>query len=353
MSDTFNIDYLPTESAPAGTIGTSNDYASSFGGAQLPQAPAFQQPTYQAPVSADVGTPTQYSQQVSTDTGSYFPTFNFTPTVTSPSYTGTSGQFLESPVQGVAPIYGATQQNVPFGQLASISGGAGGFQPNLYSTPAGPAMPTADQFQQIVKDMQQPGGPASTEQPQAKNPLDQLLGKLDLTKLLIGGAGGLMSYLAAQKAQQDAANARAEYEAAAQKAAADTKALAQPYLTAGGTALSQALQGSLSPAQMQQYQAQQAQLAQQAARSGGIGAVQTAAAEQAMYQQALAAQQQMALQLLGPGNQLASNAIMTELQGTQGGLQMEMNYGMQAAQAMGNMMSSLGYGVGATPTKAQ
>ena len=67
-----------------------------------------------------------------------------------------------------------------------------------------------------------------------------------------------------------------------------------------------------------------------------------------MYQQALQNQQNMALQLLGPGNQMAYNAVMTELQGTHGGLQMEMQYGMQAAQAMAGMMQSLGYGVGST-----
>ena len=144
-----------------------------------------------------------------------------------------------------------------------------------------------------------------------------------------------------------------EYEAAAQKAAADVKGLAQPYLTAGGSQLAMALQGALSPAQQQIYQAQQAQLAQAAARTGGVGAIQTAAAEQAMYQQALQNQQNMALQLLGPGNQMAYNAVMTELQGTQGGLQLEMNYGMQAAQAMAGMMSSLGYGVGSVGSQQQ
>lgn len=346
MSDAFNIDYFPTETAPAGTTGSAADFASSFGGAQLPQAPAFQQPTYQAPVSADVGTPTQYSQQVSTDTGSYFPTFNFTPTVTSPSYTGTSGQFLESPIQGVAPIYGATQQNVPFGQLASISGGAGGFQPNLYSTPAGPPMPTVSQLQQIAAESQQPDQAA-----QAKSPLDSILGKMsggDIVKLLTGGVGGLMSYLGAQKAQQQAADAAAQYSGAANTAAAQYQALAAPYITAGAPQLSMALQGNLGPAQLQQYQAGQAQLAQAAAKSGGIGAIQTAAAEQALYNNALQQQQTMALQLLGQGDPYLSDAIKTELSGVQGGLDFELKYGAQAATALGQMMASLGSSVGRT-----
>ena len=152
-----------------------------------------------------------------------------------------------------------------------------------------------------------------------------------------------MSYQAAQRAQEDAARARAEYEAAAQKASTDVKGLAQPYLTAGGSQLSMALQGALSPAQQQMYQAQQARLAQSAARTGGVGAIQTAAAEQAAYQQALQNQQNMALQLLGPGNQLAYNAVMTELKGTQGGLALEMDYGVQASQAMAGISCSPRY----------
>ena len=174
----------------------------------------------------------------------------------------------------------------------------------------------------------------------------------NLLKAALGVGGGLMSYQAAQRAAADAAAAKQEYIDAANKAAGQYSTLAQPYLTAGGSQLSMALQGALSPAQMQQFQAAQAQLAQGAERTGGVGTIQSAAALENIRQQALAAQQNMALQLLGPGNQLASNAIQATLKGEQGGLNLEMQYGQQATAALGAMMQSLGYGVGSTPAKA-
>ena len=121
-------------------------------------------------------------------------------------------------------------------------------------------------------------------------------------KLALGIGGGILGYNNQQKAASDTAAAEAEYKAAAQNAASQYQTLAQPYLTAGGSQLSMALQGSLAPAQMQQFQAAQAQLAQGAERTGGVGAIQSTAALQNIYQQALQNQQNMAIQLLGPGN---------------------------------------------------
>jgi hypothetical protein len=113
-----------------------------------------------------------------------------------------------------------------------------------------------------------------------------------------------------------------------------------------------ALQGALSPAQMQQYQAQQAQLAQAAARTGGVGAIQTAAAEQAMYQQALQNQQQLALQLLAPGNELMSQAINQELQGTTQGLTTTLQYQTMANEAAAKLFQQLG-SIGASSPQSQ
>ena len=184
-----------------------------------------------------------------------------------------------------------------------------------------------------------------------------LLGKgfstSDALKLALGLGGGIMGYNAQQKAASDTAAAEAEYKAAAQNAASQYQTLAQPYLTAGGSQLSMALQGSLAPAQMQQFQAAQAQLAQGAERTGGVGAIQSTAALQNIYQQALQNQQNMAIQLLGPGNQLASNAISTELQGTQGGLKLGLDLATQANQASMNMYSAIASMIGGQKPSTQ
>ena len=201
-------------------------------------------------------------------------------------------------------------------------------------------------------------GPAAGAAPQDKgNLLQSLLGKGfsvgDALKLALGIGGGIMGYNAQQKAASDTAAAEAEYKAAAQNAASQYQTLAQPYLTAGGSQLSMALQGSLSPAQMQAFQAAEAQLAQGAEKTGGVGAVQRSAALENIRQQALQNQQNMALQLLGPGNTLASNAIATELQGTQGGLKLGLDLATQANQASMNMYSAIASMIGGQKPSTQ
>jgi hypothetical protein len=339
MADTFDIPLFDTAQPSYDTSYLYTPTSAQPGGADFVQPAGYQAPvdtsylytpTSAQPGGADFVAPAGYTPTVDTS-------YLYTPRSSQPG-----GADFVAPT-GYSPTFNFTPASTPAQRLQ---------QPSFVIPGTGQVIPattaprTIQESLDAAKDTTTTGDQA---QPQGKGVLDQLLGKMsggDIVKLLTGGLGGLMSYQAAQKAQSDAAAARAEYEAAAQKASGDVKTLAQPYLTAGGSQLSMALQGALSPAQLQQYQAQQAQLAQAAARTGGVGAIQTAAAEQAAYQQALQNQQNMALQLLGPGNQMAYNAVMTELQGTQGGLQMEMQYGMQAAQAMAGMMQSLGYGVG-------
>ena len=93
-------------------------------------------------------------------------------------------------------------------------------------------------------------------------------------------------------------------------------------------------------------------MAQAAARSGGVGAIQTQQALQNMYQQALQNQQNMALQLLGPGNELAYRAVMENMRGTQGGLQMELQLAQAANQASMNMYAGLASMIGGTRSAA-
>jgi len=200
----------------------------------------------------------------------------------------------------------------------------------------------------------------------------------DALKLALGVGGGLMGYSAQQKATSDASAAAQQYQQAAQtaaqqitggsqaaqqqylqqaqnaaqqlqaasqqaqqqyiqagqQAAQQYKDVAAPYITAGAPQLAMALQGALSPAQMQQYQAAQARLAQAAEKTGGVGAVQEQQGLQQIYNTALQNQQNMALQLLGPANSLMSQAIATELSGQQGGVGLGLQGAQQAATTL-------------------
>ena len=124
-------------------------------------------------------------------------------------------------------------------------------------------------------------------------------------------------------------------------AAQQQKDLAAPLLTPGYSALAQANQGRLTATNQQAFQAMQARLAQSQSRSGGVGAVQTAVAEEAALQQALSTQITQALQLIGPGNTLANQAITTNLLGQQQGLQIGINLSQQANQAAMSMYGAL------------
>ena len=160
------------------------------------------------------------------------------------------------------------------------------------------------------------------------------------------GAGGLMGYMSQQKAAEQAKNAAAQIQAAYAQAAQSQKDLAQPLIGPGYTQLSQALQGSLSPANQQAYQAAQARAAQASARSGGVGAVQTALQEEAFRQQLLSQQQQQALALLAPGNAMLQAAINAQLQGTTQSLSTRLGLEQQANQAAMGLYAALGSAVG-------
>lgn len=319
----FNPSYSGSAADYAGTISDYNIGPQSFGGGDFFTTPAASYGSF------DVG-------------GTYTPTFDFASYLPSSSYLSPA----DLPAAGGGPAFG------PVPTFASED--LGGFRvpttDTTTPTPTAGTQPASSlQSQALAEQDALGGGRKAADTAAQQGLLDRLFGKMsggDITKLVLGGAGGLMQYLAGQRAQADAAAAAAEYRKAGKKAAADLRAMGEPYRAAGGSQLAMALQGALSPAQMQLYQAGQAKLAQSAARTGGVGAIQTAAAEQAIYQQALQNQQDMALKLLGPGNELAYKAVMAELQAKQGGLSLELQYGSQASSALGAMMSALGYGVG-------
>lgn len=167
------------------------------------------------------------------------------------------------------------------------------------------------------------------------------MGLSDALKLGIGGLGALMGRQQQQEALKQAKALQAQYAANAAAAAKQQRELAAPLLTPGYTALSQAQQGALTAANQQAFQAMQARLAQSQARSGGVGAIQTAVAEEAARQQALANQVNQAMALIGPGNTLANQAIQTNLMGQQGGLQLGISLSQAANQAAMNMYGAL------------
>ena len=294
------------------------------------------------------GTPTEYVSNAAIQ--GYTPTFNFDfssflpSTSFAPQTTGLysyqaptafAGPVSQPSYESLQPLYQSAMQPLP--PIIGEYGGTRGadLRSGLYDTTG------------------LTGAPAAGEAPTAQQPAAGLFGIKglstgDLLKAALGIGGGLMGMQAQQKAAEEAAAARREYEEASRKAAEELRGLGQPYLTQGGAALSMAAQGALSPAQQQQYQAAQAQLAQSAARSGGVGAIQTQQALQNMYQQALQNQQNMALQLLGPGNELAYRAVMENMRGTQGGLQMELQLAQAANQASMNMYGALASMIGGT-----
>ena len=346
MSDAFNFDPSLT--------GSAGEFGGQVGGYNIGPQPEFTT----TPVSA----PQTFA---ATETG-YTPTFDFSsfmpyvPPSTGYSQAGGGVSFdpYAFPQTGgastVPTSFAGPTTQPSFEQMQPIYQAAGQPLPSIVKQFEGPQ--GADATSGLYDTSGISGAPTAPQQDKAGF-FQSLLGKGfsagDALKLALGIGGGIMGMSAQKKAADEAAAAEAEYKAAAEKAAGQYSGLAQPYLTAGGSQLSMALQGSLAPAQMQQFQAAQAQLAQGAERTGGVGAIQSTAALQNIYQQALQNQQNMALQLLGPGNQLASNAISTELQGTQEGLKLGLDLATQANQASMNMYSAIASMIGGQKPSTQ
>lgn len=179
-----------------------------------------------------------------------------------------------------------------------------------------------------------------------KSSIEKLLSGKNLLGLGVLGAGGLMGYMNQQKAAEQAKAAAAQIQAAYAQAAQSQKDLAAPLIGPGYTALAQAQQGALSAANQQAYQAAQARAAQASARSGGVGAVQTALQEEAFRQQLLSQQQQQALALLAPGNAMLQAAINAQLQGTTQSLSTRLGLEQQANQAAMGLYAALGSAIG-------
>jgi len=293
---------------------------------------------------------------------------------------------VEAPVQADMPPFQAAQVQSPdtyaqtFGQAdlpanspysenvgVTEAGGFGNFASNLFGggqqagtavsatgTPLPPprgftAEQTADYYSQGAtpedQGVQTQIQPTSEDVAKAQGgDSSGLLGKMglsDLLKLGVGGIGALMGRSQQQAAIKQAAAAAQQYKDAAAAASQQYKDLAQPLLGPGYSALSQANQGTLSAANRQAFDVARARAAQASSRSGGVGAVQTAMEEGRMYQQLVSTQLQQAMQLIAPGNSLASAAISTTLAGQQGALGLQLQLEQQANQAATNMYSAL------------
>jgi len=217
-------------------------------------------------------------------------------------------------------------------RLAAQTGGLAGVpgqKPGALYTP-----PSFEEFQKGVAGA---GGPAAAAETKGiQTPFGTLNTKDLIAALGIGGLGA--NYLMAQSQGKKAA---AQLQGAYNQAAQQQMQLAQPYMQQGGTQLSQALTGALSPAQQQQLAAGQAAAAQQTAGSGGAAAAQAGRSVEDLRQRLLANQQTMALQLLGAGTPLVGQAIQNQLQGTTSGINTQMQLSQQAGQAATGMLGML------------
>lgn len=236
---------------------------------------------------------------------------------------------------GGYPVSQVQSQSLP-----PIGGGYGGGA-DIAAVARGDISGSTPEGQKLLADINKTGAEAAAAKGEDKGFLDKLLSEKNLPLLALGGGGALLSSMRSQQAQSQAAKAAEQIKAAYAAAAAEQRAGAQPLLQAGGTALSQALQGTLTPANQQAMQAAQAKAAQAASQTGGVGAVQTAISEADLRQRLLANQQSMALNLLGPANAQLAAAIQSELSGTTQGLQMRINASQQANQAAAGVYQSL------------
>jgi len=156
-----------------------------------------------------------------------------------------------------------------------------------------------------------PGQPAiSVAEPEINQPpstLDKFTKSLSEPKTLAAlGIGGVQSILGAnavRKAQDEAAQAKAQLQS-----------MAAPYQQQGQQLQQLANQGQLTPANQQILQAARAQLAQGAESRGGVGNQQAVNQIATLTQGLLSNQMNLGIQLQGMGDKIAQGAIQTGIQ---------------------------------------
>ena len=174
---------------------------------------------------------------------------------------------------------------------------------------------------------------------------DQLLKGISdpatLAKLGLGLGSGALGYSMQQKAIAQAKNAAAQIKQAQQTAAAQERALAQPIANQAASVMSQTVQGQLTPASLQAFQAMQAQEAQRMASAGGVGAQQMEANHARAIQTLLDGQQKTYLSLFAASNPMMTDAINKDLAGTTQGLTTSLDLQAKANQASAQLYSSI------------
>ena len=317
-----------------------------FGGYDISQYGDFTSPDFQSVLdtySGDYGaTPEAY------DTSGYY----FEPTF--------GGQYQDTsfPVSADYSAYDAAA--LPSAGSFEVGGQAPagqGFLPPLVGAPANVPLPpprpaefggTPGQYEEYLRAEEEraaeEGRPAAAKA-EGKGYLEQLFGKLDLgtlARLGLAGGAAMLGRRQQQQGIQQAQRAADALKGAYGTAAQDIRALAAPIQGPAITALTQAQQGALDPARLRQIEIERARLAQATAKTGGVGAIQSAEAMNRARQDALTAQQAAAVAMLGQANPLLSQAIQAQLQGTTQGLQYNLQLQQQANQAAANLYGQLG-----------
>lgn len=182
--------------------------------------------------------------------------------------------------------------------------------PSKVPTDFGPAIPAAPRMGYGVRDITAPSAvSADLTAPQEKSFLRDLtkgLTSQDMIRLGLAGGLGLVGQQQAKKAAGQA-----------QAAAAEQKAIAQPYQAKGQELVRAAEAGELTPTSQQALQATQARLAQGVEQRGGVGAQQAATQLEAFRQQLLQQQYNYGLQVAQIGDSIAIGAIKSGLQADQ------------------------------------
>ena len=248
---------------------------------------------------------------------------------------------------GIAPDGSTIYSGVPTMSLVSNTGGRataaeeGGYvPPGVTSSPAFRDLYPAGSTVQGQATMYTPSGQAvAIPEPtitQAPSTFDKFTKSLQEPKMLaalgIGGTQALLGANSVKKAQQEAAQAKAQLQA-----------LAAPYQQQGQQLQQLAQQGQLTPANQQTLQAARAQLAQGAEARGGVGSQQAANQMATLTQSLLANQMNLGLQLQGVGDKIAQGAIQTGIQADQYINQLTSNYAQNIARTVAS-----GVGMGGT-----
>jgi hypothetical protein len=162
-----------------------------------------------------------------------------------------------------------------------------------------------------------------------------------LAKIGLGVGTGALGFGMQQRSIAQAKNAAAQIKQAQQTAAAQERALAQPIANQAASVMGQTVQGQLTPASLQAFQAMQAQEAQRMASAGGVGAQQMEANHARAITALLDGQQKTYLSLFSASNPMMQDAINKDLAGTTQGLTTSLDLQAKANQASAQLYGSI------------